>query len=145
MGFSAYLEEQLRPESIADAEVEEKVAGLKTIRLSSGELFNLYPPPKLGQERSMARRMPMPGPRIVIFELQQARLLRAVYSRRQLYEVMVDFWSNHFNIFAAKGADRWLVPPMIAIPFGPMRWGNLKISCAPRRKARQCFTILTTG
>ena len=41
-------------------------------------------------------------------ELQQARLLRAVYSRRQLYEVMVDFWSNHFNIFAAKGADRWL-------------------------------------
>ena len=109
MGFSAYLEEQLRPESIADAEVEEKVAGLKTIRLSSGELFNLYPPPKLGQERSMARRMPMPGPRIVIFELQQARLLRAVYSRRQLYEVMVDFWSNHFNIFAAKGADRWLV------------------------------------
>ena len=42
------------------------------------------------------------------FELQQARVLRAVYSQRQLYEMMVDFWSNHFNIFAAKGADRWL-------------------------------------
>ena len=53
--------------------------------------------------------MAMPGPRIVILELQQARLLRAVYSRRQLYEVMADFWSNHFNIFAAEGADRWLV------------------------------------
>jgi uncharacterized protein (DUF1800 family) len=45
----------------------------------------------------------------VIRELQQAKLLRAVYSRRQLYEVMVDFWSNHFNVFAAKDADRWLV------------------------------------
>jgi uncharacterized protein (DUF1800 family) len=50
----------------------------------------------------------MQGPRFVIFELQQARLIRAVYTQRQLHEVMVDFWSNHFNIFAAKGADRWL-------------------------------------
>jgi uncharacterized protein (DUF1800 family) len=109
MGVNAYLEEQLRPESIADAGVEEKVAGLKTITLTSGDLFNLYPPAKPGQERNMAGQMAMAGPRIVIFELQQARLLRAVYSRRQLYEIMVDFWSNHFNIFAAKGANRWLV------------------------------------
>src|SRR4029079_11887024 len=36
--------------------------------------------------------------------------LRAVYSERQLQEVMVDFWTNHFNIFANKGADRWLLP-----------------------------------
>src|SRR5438132_14181079 len=43
-----------------------------------------------------------------ILELQQARLLRSVYSQRQLYEIMVDFWSNHFNVFSAKGADRWL-------------------------------------
>ena len=50
----------------------------------------------------------MNAPRFIIYELQQARVLRAVYSQRQLYELMVDFWSNHFNIFAAKGADRWL-------------------------------------
>ena len=36
--------------------------------------------------------------------------LRAVYSERQLQEVMVDFWTNHFNVFAGKGADRWLLP-----------------------------------
>src|SRR4029079_16400309 len=36
--------------------------------------------------------------------------LRAVYSERQLQEVMVDFLTNHFNIFANKGADRWLLP-----------------------------------
>lgn len=42
-------------------------------------------------------------------ELQMSRILRAVYSERQLHEVMVDFWTNHFNVFAGKGADRWLL------------------------------------
>jgi uncharacterized protein (DUF1800 family) len=38
-----------------------------------------------------------------------AKVTRAVYSERQLEEEMVDFWYNHFNVFAAKGADRWLI------------------------------------
>jgi uncharacterized protein (DUF1800 family) len=42
-------------------------------------------------------------------ELQMSRILRAVYSERQLQEVMVDFWTNHFNVFAGKGADRWFL------------------------------------
>ena len=33
----------------------------------------------------------------------------AAYSERQLQEVMVDFWTNHFNVFSGKGADRWLL------------------------------------
>ena len=109
IGIPAYLNEQLAPDSIADAAVEEKVAGLKTIRMNSRELFELYPPPKIAKEAGMATGGAMNTPRFVVFELQQARLLRAVDSRRQLYEVMVDFWSNHFNVFAAKGADRWLM------------------------------------
>ena len=48
-------------------------------------------------------------PERIIVELQASRILRAVYSERQLQEVMVDFWTNHFNIFANKGADRWLL------------------------------------
>jgi len=48
-------------------------------------------------------------PQRLIVELQQSRILRAVYSERQLQEVMVDFWTNHFNIFSGKGADRWLL------------------------------------
>ena len=43
-------------------------------------------------------------------DLQASRILRAVYSERQLNEVMVDFWTNHFNVFMNKGADRWLLP-----------------------------------
>ncbi|MCU1268405.1 MAG: hypothetical protein JWM21_4723 [Acidobacteria bacterium] len=48
-------------------------------------------------------------PQRITGELQAARILRAVYSERQLQEVMVDFWTNHFNVFAGKGADRWLL------------------------------------
>jgi uncharacterized protein (DUF1800 family) len=49
-------------------------------------------------------------PERIVTELQASRILRAVYSERQLQEVMVDFWTNHFNVFANKGADRWLLP-----------------------------------
>ncbi len=42
-------------------------------------------------------------------ELTQAKLLRAIYSERQLQEVMTDFWMNHFNIFIGKGADNYLL------------------------------------
>jgi uncharacterized protein (DUF1800 family) len=49
-------------------------------------------------------------PQRIVAELQASRILRAVYSEKQLQEVMVDFWTNHFNVFAGKGADRWLLP-----------------------------------
>jgi uncharacterized protein (DUF1800 family) len=39
-----------------------------------------------------------------------ARVLRGVYSERQLQEVMTDFWANHFNVFAGKAAVRWYIP-----------------------------------
>jgi uncharacterized protein (DUF1800 family) len=42
-------------------------------------------------------------------ELAQAKLLRAIYSDRQLEEVMTDFWYNHFNIFIGKGPDRYMI------------------------------------
>jgi len=109
IGIPAYLEGQLYPERIPDALAEEKLKGLKTVHLSSKDLFELYPPPNQAKARGLTVSSRMQGPRYVILELQQARLLRAVYSQRQLYEVMVDFWTNHFNVFAAKGADRWLV------------------------------------
>src|ERR1043166_9541460 len=48
-------------------------------------------------------------PQRIAVELQASRILRAVYSERQLQEVMVDFWTYHFNVFAGKGADRWLL------------------------------------
>jgi uncharacterized protein (DUF1800 family) len=52
----------------------------------------------------------MNNPAIVVMsELMQAKLLRAIYSQRQLEEVMTDFWFNHFNVFVDKGLDRTMV------------------------------------
>jgi len=48
-------------------------------------------------------------PQRIIAELSMAKLTRAIYSERQLQEVLTDFWFNHFNVFANKGADRWLI------------------------------------
>ncbi|HEY0047717.1 MAG TPA: DUF1800 family protein, partial [Pyrinomonadaceae bacterium] len=39
-----------------------------------------------------------------------ARVLRGVYSERQLQEVMTDFWANHFNVYSGKAAVRWYIP-----------------------------------
>ena len=125
LGLRAYLEEQLDPEKIPDSAVEEKTAGLKTMRLNTGELFDLYPPPKVAKERG-AMAGEMQAPRFIIFELQQARLLRAVHSQRQLYELMVDFWNNHFNIFAAKGADRWLTTSYDRDTIRPHAFGKFR-------------------
>ena len=46
---------------------------------------------------------------VVVEELVENKLLRAVYSERQFHEVMTDFWFNHFNVFLGKGADRYLL------------------------------------
>ncbi|MGH9883148.1 MAG: DUF1800 domain-containing protein [Pyrinomonadaceae bacterium] len=63
-------------------------------------------------------------PQRIIAELQASRILRAVYSERQLNEVMVDFWTNHFNIFAGKGADRWLLISYDRDTIRPNAMGN---------------------
>jgi len=50
------------------------------------------------------------GPaQVVARDLMESKILRAVYSNRQLEEVLADFWFNHFNVFLDKGADRYLI------------------------------------
>ncbi len=123
MGIDAYIEEQLHPESIDDSAVEQRVASLyPTLALSSGELFRNYPqrPQKVINKASKADRLDMllsglglnadttMNPAEVVNQLQEATMMRALYGQRQLQEVLVDFWSDHFNIYAYKNDDRWL-------------------------------------
>ncbi len=68
----------------------------------------------------------MEPPQRIMAELQAARILRAVYSERQLQEVMVDFWTNHFNVFAAKGADRWFLTSYDRDVIRPNALGNFR-------------------
>jgi uncharacterized protein (DUF1800 family) len=46
-------------------------------------------------------------PQRVVEELAMAKVTRAIYSERQLQQVLDDFWFNHFNVYAAKGEDKW--------------------------------------
>lgn len=46
-------------------------------------------------------------PQRVVEELAMSKVTRAIYSERQLQQVMDDFWFNHFNVFAGKGDDKW--------------------------------------
>lgn len=54
------------------------------------------------------------------------RILRDVYSERQLQEVMVDFWQNHFNVYAGKAAVRWYIPSYERDVLRPNALGNFK-------------------
>jgi uncharacterized protein (DUF1800 family) len=76
--------------------------------------------------REYMREQGMEPPQRIVQELQAARVLRAVYSERQLQEVLVDFWSNHFNVFAQKGADRWFLTSYDRDVIRPNALGNFR-------------------
>ena len=126
IGVAAYVEEQLRPERIPDAAMASRLSSFSTLAMSSRELAAEYFVPAMmarrGQQRrnghtpedvppaptqrSTGQRELMRRQRTVIAELSQQRLLRAAYSERQLEEMLVDFWMNHFNVFVGKGQVR---------------------------------------
>jgi uncharacterized protein (DUF1800 family) len=82
---------------------QDEVIGAMPAGLRQG-LFAIAPP-------ELRRRVEMAnGPQqMVARDLSEGKLLRAVYSNRQLDEVLADFWFNHFNVYLDKGADRYLV------------------------------------
>lgn len=62
------------------------------------------------QVAEIYREYKLGRPNEIMQQVVSARILRAVYSERQLQEVMVDFWANHFNVYSGKGAVRWYIP-----------------------------------
>lgn len=110
MGVEAYLQQQLQPQTVAEnPQLEQQLARFKTLQLSPAERFQQYNPRRLingaktSPEMRQQARQKLRG---LMDEAVQARLMRAVESDRQLQEVMVDFWFNHFNVFAGKGLTR---------------------------------------
>jgi uncharacterized protein (DUF1800 family) len=89
MGPRAYVEEQLAPESIADRQAFLLVRRLETLGLRAPDVFEVPEEEAIG-------------------ELRRGAVLRALYSERQLFEVMVEFWSDHFNVYAGKEGCAWL-------------------------------------
>ena len=130
LGIAAYVEQQLHPERLADDPMRDRLARFQTLNKSTRELAEEYFLPALAERRlqkrqqgaadetrpqddATSRQMRTPeqmeairAERSVLAELAQQKVLRAAYSERQLEEVLVDFWFNHFNVFAGKGATR---------------------------------------
>ena len=127
IGLEKYIEQQLRPETIPDHDMTARLATLDTLTLNSRELAEDYfMPAQMAQRRAKQQAASQPtesatgkreartpeqaqmmqAQRQVFTDLAQQKILRAVYSDRQLNEVLVDFWFNHFNVFAGKGLTR---------------------------------------
>ena len=65
-------------------------------------------------------------PQRVVAELGMAKVTRAIYSERQLQQVMNDFWFNHFNVFAGKGEDRYYLTSYERDVIQPHAFGKFK-------------------
>lgn len=63
---------------------------------------------------------------VVAHDLSEGKLYRAIYSTRQLSEVLTDFWFNHFNVYLDKGADRFLVTAYERDAIRPNVLGNFR-------------------
>src|ERR1700722_469573 len=141
-GLEKWINQQLDPESIDDAALEQRLAKYPTLNQSASKRLSEYPPPAqaakkegetkeeykqelIGKRREAMAQMAdtgndnmdraqqqlgkMVGPNRIIAELSMAKIDRAIYTNRQLEAVMEDFWFNHFNVFANKGADKWML------------------------------------
>jgi uncharacterized protein (DUF1800 family) len=107
IGIERYIKQQLTPESISEQPgLVNKLAQLETLRLTPVQLFQQYGRQQGEKPTPEAQKANRQRSRVIIEQAVTARLERATQSRRQLYEVMVDFWFNHFNVYAGKGLTR---------------------------------------
>jgi len=95
MGYHAYLEEQLAPETIDDFEMDARMASYASLAMSPKELYTAY---------SADYTLPY-------YEFKRAALQRSVHSKRQLFERMCEFWNDHFSIDQNKADFEWVFMP----------------------------------
>lgn len=98
-GVLRWIDRQLAPESFDDARLAARARQFTVLDSDRWDLAAMY-------------------------ECRRLAVVRAVLSERQLYEVMVDFWFNHFNVFAGKGADRFLTPDYVEHTIRPHAMGK---------------------
>jgi len=89
IGVDGFIDEQLDPDAIDDRGCDRRTASIESVHEPTAELYE-YDSQQL------------------LTDLTRHKLIRGVYSRRQLFEVMADFWSDHLNIASGKDDCRWL-------------------------------------
>ncbi|HTC20500.1 MAG TPA: DUF1800 family protein, partial [bacterium] len=116
LGPKAFIEEQLNPDSIDDSQCEKELENYPTLKMSSYELFQAYPPPQFVFKKAKLDGIDPDKlkainekPKKILEELSAAKLTRILDSKRQLQEVMTDFWFNHFNVSFQKNQVKWML------------------------------------
>ena len=123
IGLDNWIDQQLHPDRINDDALSAFLSRYSALNADQNDLLRQYA--ELQRERREVKRdradtskamsadeiaqmrrlrQQNNSRRQVVTQLQSSRVARAVASERQLQEVMTDFWENHFNIYAAKGA-----------------------------------------
>ncbi len=141
-GVLPWIERQLAPERVGDDALRAREREFAVLRASADDLARRFTAARrdaLARQRDAepgrpmadtARRRARGGPgdefRRLSGQVQQLVVVRAVVSERQLYEVMVDFWTNHFNVFYAKGPVRYLLPSYIEETIRPHALGRFE-------------------
>src|SRR5258705_2470777 len=138
VGVMKWIERQLDADHISDSHLAERERQFKILDYDRADLAGRYRDAVRERQRmqreaaasgdSMRLRgsAPMREFRELGGELQQLAIVRAALSERQLREVMVDFWTNHFNVFVGKGADRFLLPSYIEETIRPGALGRFE-------------------
>jgi hypothetical protein len=120
IGREAWLEEQLHPERINDTACDLRAERFESVYFSAGEAYEFRKP-------------------VLRDEITRHTLLRAIYSRRQLFEVMVEFWTDHLNIDLEKGDCIYLKPSDDREVIRKHALGNFYELI--RRRVRRCWCI----
>jgi uncharacterized protein (DUF1800 family) len=159
VGLAKWVDQQLAPDSIGDSALDERLQSYPTLRTSSKQLLDEFPPPNQAAkkegitkeeykeqvrerqqqameqvksssddhlDKAQQQIAKIQGPNRIIAELSMAKLDRAIYSQRQLEAVMEDFWFNHFNVFAGKDAERWLITSYVRDTIRPHTMGKFQ-------------------
>src|ERR1700688_2162767 len=117
-GLENWIQAQLQPEDLGDPVVDARLAQFPALGLGAAGLLDRYPPQDVAAKRlgmkveeyqkhvqDLAKQpggmntLPFKDQNEIVNDLMEAKMIRAVYSERQLAEQLSDFWFNHFNIF----------------------------------------------
>ena len=133
-GVMRWIDRQLSPEEIDDHRLAERERQFQILEYDRRDLAAMYTEaqrerrerklaPDTMADKEEASPVAQRGRRLA-GEFAELAVVRAALSERQLYEIMVDFWTNHFNVYFAKGADRFLTPDYIEHTIRPRAMGK---------------------
>ena len=138
IGVMRWIAQQLDADHIPDSHLAQREHEFKILDYDRADLAGRYRDAQRERQRMQREAAasgdttrlrgaaPMREFRELGGELQELAIVRAAVSERQLREVMVDFWTNHFNVFVGKGADRFLLPSYIEETIRPRALGRFE-------------------